>query len=59
MVGKREEIGRVTESWNLDGFAMCETILKGKGEVMFGGVEGRRSGVDVRIGGREGVLRSM
>ena len=36
--GKMEEIGRMFESRNMDVLALSETKLKGKGEIMFGGV---------------------
>ena len=49
MVSKREELRRVTESKNLDELALSETKLKEKGEIMFGGLKGRKSWVYVRI----------
>ena len=53
-VSKRCEIGDVFQRRKMDVLALSETKLKGKGEVAFGGVTGRVSGV---VGGRarEGV----
>ena len=53
-VSKRCEIGDVFQRRKIDVLALSETKLKGKGEVAFGGVTGRVSGVG---GGRarEGV----
>ena len=56
VVGKMEEIGRLFESRNLDVLALSETKLKGKGEVMFGGVKGRKSGVNERVRAKEGYV---
>ena len=51
---KREEIGNMFRKRKLGVLALSETKMKGKGEVVFGGVGGRRSGVeDGRA--REGV----
>ena len=52
---KREEIGRLFERRELDVLAMSETKLRGRGEVMFGSVTGRMSGVNVRESAREDV----
>ena len=41
--GKMEEIGRLFDSRKMDVLALSETKLKGKGEVMSGGVWGRYS----------------
>ncbi len=51
---KRMEIGDMFERRRMDLLALNETKLKGRGEVMFGCVKGRKSGV---LGGRarEGV----
>jgi len=51
---KREEIGRMFDRRRIDVLALSETKMKGKCEVMFGGVVGRMSGIE---GGRarEGV----
>ena len=51
---KMEEIGRMFESRGMDVLALSETKMKGRGEVMFGSVNGRKSGVDAGHG-REGV----
>ena len=52
--GKRCEIGRMLQKRKFDVFALSETKLKGRGEVPFGSVVGRKSGV--RTGrAREGV----
>ena len=52
---KREEIGRLFERRRMDVMAMSETKLKGKGEVAFGSVIGRKSGVNERCRAKEGV----
>ena len=51
---KKSEIGKRFLRWRLDMWALSQTKLKGRGEVMFGEVVGRVSGV---AGGRarEGV----
>ena len=51
---KRCEIGRMFERRKLDVLALNETKMKGKGDVMFGRVRGRISGVEGGRG-REGV----
>ena len=51
---KREEIGRMFVRRKLDVLALSETKMKGKGEIEFGSVSGRRSGVG-RGRAREGV----
>ena len=53
--GRMEEIGSMFERRRMDVLALSETKLKGKGEVMFGGVRGRKSGVNERVRAREGV----
>ena len=51
---KQEEIGKMFRKRKLGVLALSETKMRGKGEVVFGGVEGRKSGVeDGRA--REGV----
>ena len=55
MVEKREEIGRLFESRRLDVMALSETKVKGRGEVDFGNVSGRVSGVNERVRAKEGV----
>ena len=56
MIGKMEEIGRIFVQMGIDVLALNETKLKGVGEVMFGGVLGRKSGVSERDGhARQGV----
>ncbi len=52
---KRMEIGDMFERRRMDILALNETKLEGRGEVMFGCVKGRKSGV---LGGRarEGVV---
>ena len=52
---KREEIGNMFRKRKLDVLALSETKLKGKGEVDFGGVGGRGSGV-ADGWAREGVV---
>ena len=52
---KREEIGRLFESRGMDVMAVNETKLRGRGEVMFGSVAGRMSGVEVGETAKEGV----
>ena len=53
---KREEIGRLFESRGMDVLALSETKMKGRGEVMFGNVSGRKSGLlNVRANASEGV----
>ena len=42
---KREEIGRLFESRRMDVLALCETKMLGRGEVVFGNVSGRKSGL--------------
>ena len=42
---KKGEIGKMFLRWRFDVCALSETKLKGKGEVMFGDVVGRVSGV--------------
>ena len=54
-VRKREEIGRLFERREMDVLAMSETKLRGRGEVMFGSVTGRMSGVKVGETAKEGV----
>ena len=51
---KREMIGRMFVKRKLDVLALSETKMRGKGEVEFGSVFGRRSGV-IRGRAREGV----
>ena len=51
---KRCEIGCMFGRWGTDVLALCETKMKGKGEVAFGEVTGRVSGVE-RGRAREGV----
>ena len=51
---KREVIGRMFERRRMDVLALSETKLRGKGEIEFGSVSGRKSGV-VRGRAREGV----
>ena len=51
---KKGEIGKMFLRWRFDVCALSETKLKGKGEVMFGEVVGRVSGVAVGRA-REGV----
>ena len=51
---KRSEIGSMFVKRKMDVCALSETKMKGKGEVMFGNVVGRVSGVE-RGRGREGV----
>ena len=51
---KRCVIAKVFEERSLDVLAVCETKLKGKGEVWFGNVRGWKSGVGGGHG-REGV----
>ena len=51
---KRSEIGSMFVRRKMDVCALSETKMKGKGEVMFGNVVGRVSGVE-RGRGREGV----
>ena len=46
---KKGEIGKMVFRWRFDVCALSETKLKGKGEVMFGEVVGRVSGM---AGGR-------
>ena len=53
-VSKRCEIGDMFQKRRMDVLALNETKLKGKGEVLFGGVTGRVSGVE-RGRAREGV----
>ena len=43
---KREEIGRMFDRRRIDVLALSETKMKGKCEVMFGGVVGRMSGIE-------------
>ena len=52
--GKREEIGLLFERRRMDVLALSETKMKGTGEMEFGGVVGRVSGVTSGRG-REGV----
>ena len=52
MEEKREEIGNMFRKRKLGVLALCETKMRGRGEV-FGGVEGRHSGVNGRA--KEGV----
>ena len=51
---KRREIGCMFGRRGMDVLALCETKMKGKGEVAFGEVTGRVSGVE-RGRAREGV----
>ena len=51
---KRSEIGCMFGRRGMDVLALCETKMKGKGEVAFGEVTGRVSGVE-RGRAREGV----
>ena len=51
---KRCEIGDIFVRRKMDVLALCETKMKGKGEVMFGGMTGRISGPE-RGRAREGV----
>ena len=51
---KREMIGRMFVKRKLDVLALSETKMRGKGEVEFGSVYGRRSGIS-RGRAREGV----
>ena len=51
---KRCEIGCIFGRRGMDVLALCETKMKGKGEVAFGEVTGRVSGVE-RGRAREGV----
>ena len=51
---KRSEIGCMFGRRGMDVLALCETKMKGKGEVTFGEVTGRVSGVE-RGRAREGV----
>ena len=51
---KRSEIGCMFGRRGMDVLALCETKMKGKGEVAFGEVTGRVSGVE-RERAREGV----
>ena len=53
-VSKRCEIGCMFGRRGMDVLALCETKMKGKGEVVFGEVTGRVSGVE-RGRAREGV----
>ena len=53
--GKMEEVGSMFEKRGLDVLALSETKLKGKGEVAFGNVNGRKSGVSERVRAKEGV----
>ena len=53
-VSKRCEIGDMFQKRRMDVLALNETKLKGRGEVVFGGVTGRVSGVE-RGRAREGV----
>ena len=57
-VGKRCEIGDLFVRRKMDVLALCETKMKGKGEVQFGGVNGRVSGVQ-NGRAREGVAILM
>ena len=57
--GKMEEIGRMFNDRKLDVLALSETKLKGKGEVMFGEVNGRMSGVRERERAREGEWKEL
>ena len=43
---KREEIGNMFRKRQLGVLALSETKMRGKGEVVFGGVGGRRSGIE-------------
>ena len=43
---KRCEIGDMLSKRRIDALALCETKMKGKGEVVFGEVVGRVSGVE-------------
>ena len=52
---KRSEIGCMFGRRGMDVLALCEKKMKGKGEVAFGGVTGRVSGVE-RGRAREGVV---
>ena len=52
---KREEIGRLCERRKIDVLALSETKLRGRGEVAFGSVIGRISGVNERDRAKEGV----
>ena len=56
--GKREEIGSMFVRRKMDVLALSETKIKGKGEVRFGSVIGRVSGVEDGWG-REGVALLM
>ena len=55
MIEKREEIGRLFESRRMDVMALSETKVKGRGEVAFGNVSGRVSGVNEGVRAKEGV----
>ena len=52
---KRREIGDMMCERKLDVLALSETKLKGKGEISFGEVKGRKSGVRERTRAKEGV----
>ena len=53
---KREEVGRLFESRRMDVLALCETKMLGRGEVVFGNVCGRKSGLmNVNANASEGV----
>ena len=52
---KCEEIGRLFTRRRMDVMALSETKLKGVGEVRFGEVLGRKSGVSERVRAKEGV----
>ena len=55
---KRCEIGSMFVRRKMDVLALCETKMKGKGEVLFGEVAGRMSGVE-NGRAREGVAILM
>src|SRR5215469_6455729 len=52
---KREEIRVMFKDEGTDILAVCETKLKGKGWVQFGGSRGLMSGVNERVRAKEGV----
>ena len=52
---KREEIGVMFKDEGIDILAVCETKLKDKGWVQFGGSRGLMYGENERVRGKEGV----
>ena len=56
MQGQIEEIGRLFESREFGVFALSETKLKGKKELIFGGIRGKKAGVSEKVRAREGYV---